>query len=277
MGKVRVKTLGDEESEREQSEKAQKRKEAKKVGKAPGLKGGERITLVGPSEEELEKLSQDVKEEIKEEKKPKKKAQKKKKQSARSKKYKDVKTQIDRSKIYPLQQALDLLPKTKLSNMDETVELHINTTDTGISGTVSLPHGTGKKTRVAIADDKLISEIEKGVVDFDVLVSSPQMMPKLARVAKYLGPRGLMPNPKNGTISQNPQEIVKKFEGGLIRFKTENKAPIIHISVGKLSFGEKKLTDNIQTLVKSINPVKIKNATIKSTMSPGIKVDIISL
>jgi len=281
MGKIRVKSFGDETVEQEEQKKAKKRQEAKKVGKAPGLKGGERINVVGPTEEELEAMAvtpePSAAEEPKEEKKAKKQQKKTKSKSTRSKKYKEVKTQVDRSKTYRLSDALELLPKVKLSKMDETVELHLNTIDKGISGNVTLPHGTGKKTRVAIADDKLIADVEKGVIAFDVLVAAPQMMPKLAKVARVLGPKGLMPNPKNGTVSQNPEEVVKKFEGGQMSYKTESKFPIIHLTVGKLSFGDKKLTENISTVVKSVNPSKIKNATLKSTMSPGIKIDILSL
>src|SRR5581483_5512480 len=249
MGKIRVKSFGDETVEQEEQKKAKKRQEAKKVGKAPGLKGGERINVVGPTEEELEAMAvtpePSAAEEPKEEKKAKKQQKKTKSKSTRSKKYKEVKTQVDRSKTYRLSDALELLPKVKLSKMDETVELHLNTIDKGISGNVTLPHGTGKKTRVAIADDKLIADVEKGVIAFDVLVAAPQMMPKLAKVARVLGPKGLMPNPKNGTVSQNPEEVVKKFEGGQMSYKTESKFPIIHLTVGKLSFGDKKLTENI--------------------------------
>ena len=145
---------------------------------------------------------------------------------------------------------------------------------TGISGQITLPHGTGKQTRVAIADEKLIAEIEKGIINFDVLVAEPQMMAKLAKVAKILGPRGLMPNPKNGTITPKPEEVAKKYAGGQINFKTEAKAPIMHLTVGKISFGASKLTDNIEALIAAIKKANIVNATLKSTMSPGLKIKI---
>ncbi len=127
---------------------------------------------------------------------------------------------------------------------------------------------------MAIATDELIEEIEKGKINFDILVATPQTMPQLAKVAKILGPRGLMPNPKNGTITQNPEALVKKFEAGQISFKTEAKAPIIHVSVGKFSFGDKKLKENIDTIIGAVKPENIQKATLKSTMSPGIKVQI---
>ena len=100
------------------------------------------------------------------------------------------------------------------------------------------------------------------------------MMPKLARVAKILGPRGLMPNPKNGTLVKDPQKAAEEFKKGQINFRTELKAPILHVIVGKMSFGDKKLTENINTLIEAIKREKIRNVTLKSTMSPGIKLEI---
>ena len=100
------------------------------------------------------------------------------------------------------------------------------------------------------------------------------MMPKLAHVAKFLGPRGLMPNPKNGTISDKPEEAMKKFQGGQISFKTESKVPLMHLSVGKMSFGDDKLSDNIKTIIGAIKKDRITKITLKSTMSPGIKLSV---
>ncbi len=183
-------------------------------------------------------------------------------------------TQVDKNKKYPLPDALALLRKVKIAKFDETVELHINTTEAGISGMVKLPYGTGKEIKVAVADDTLLQEIEKGKINFDILIATPDMMPSLAKVAKILGPRGLMPNPKNGTISQDPASALKKFQGGQISFKTENKIPVIHLSVGKTSFEDEKLKENITTVISTIKKDRIKNATLTSTMSPGIKLAI---
>jgi len=105
-----------------------------------------------------------------------------------------------------------------------------------------------------------------------VLIATPLAMPKLARFAKILGPKGLMPNPKSGTISDNPKEIAKKYENGQVIIKTEGKAPVIHLGVGKISFGKEKLAKNIKTVLEAVKQEKIKNVTLKSTMSPGIKV-----
>ena len=120
----------------------------------------------------------------------------------------------------------------------------------------------------------IIEEIEKGKIDFDVLVATPAMMPKLAKVAKILGPRGLMPNPKNGTISQNPESVVEKLAAGQVNYKTEAEAPIIHMSVGKVSFEEKQIQENISAVLTSIGEAKINNITLKSTMSPAVKVQV---
>ena len=274
MGKIRVKAFGDEDLEQKQKEEEQKRKESRKTAKAPGMKGGERVVSVGPSEEELEALEVA---EVKTEEAPKEEVKKKKvkeKKAFHSEKYEKLLEEVDREKIYTLKEALELLGNLQRKSFDETVELHINTTATGISGQITLPHGTGKTTRVAIADDKLIVEIEKGVINFDVLVAEPMMMAKLAKVAKVLGPRGLMPNPKNGTITPHPEEVAKKYAGGQINFKTETKAPIMHLTVGKVSFGPAKLTENIEALITAIKKTNIVNATLKSTMSPGLKIKI---
>ncbi|MCL5438609.1 MAG: 50S ribosomal protein L1 [Patescibacteria group bacterium] len=301
MGKIRIKTLGDEEIEKEQKNELKKKREQKKLTKTPGLKGGSallqgrRVVEVGPSAEELEKAEVKIEQpqEKPEEKKVKttKKKDKFVKKQTRSDKYKKAVVLVEKNKFYPLSEALELLPKVQMAKFDETVELHINLNEGGVSGSVNLPHGSGKKTRVAIATDELIKQIEKGLpasadaqasgrrgkIDFDILLAKPDMMPKLAKVARFLGPKGLMPNPKNGTITQNPESIAKKYEGGHMNFKSEAKAPIVHMIVGKMSFGDKKLEENIKAALKAVQIPKIKNVTLKSTMSPGIKLNFSSL
>lgn len=274
MGKIRVKTIGSEEEQIEKKED-QKRKEAKKMTKAPGMKGGERVVTVGPTEEELEQLeTPQPEEEVKEEKKKEVKKSKEDKKQKRSERYKKASSAFDKSKQYKLAEAIETLKGLNKAKFDETVELHLNVTDKGISGTVTLPHGTGKQTRVVIADDEVIAEIEKGKINFDVLLAEPSMMPKLAKVARVLGPRGLMPNPKNGTISNNPKDLMKKYEGGHFSYKTEAKFPIMHLMVGKVSFEDKKLEENIKTIISAIKKENIKKAVLKSTMSPGIRISL---
>ena len=267
MGKIRVKAFGDEAEEKKQKEKLDRKKEAKKIEKKAEIE----------TEAETAPAEAEVKEEkagTPESKKAKKEKFQKKQKAFHSTQYFALVKQVDTSKAYSLSEALEFLEKLQRNKFDETVELHINTVSTGIFGQVTLPHGTGKKTRVAIANDALIAEIEKGIINFDILVAQPEIMGKLAKVAKVLGPRGLMPNPKSGTITQNPEEVIKKYEGGQISFKTEAKSPIMHLTVGKMSFGAKKLTENIESMLKAVKKANITNATLKSTMSPGIKLKI---
>ena len=279
MGKIKVRVLGDETLENEQKQKSKQKNKDKKFVK--GTKGGERVVSVGPSEEEIAHLqtpsTQTDNEIVKiKESKPKdtKKTFKKEKKSPRSKSYQKATETFDRNKRYSLTDALDMLEKLKRSKFDETVELHINTTELGISGNITLPHGTGKTVRVAIADDDLLAKVALGKIDFDILLAKPEMMPKLARVAKILGPKGLMPNPKNATLVKDPEKAAENFKKGQINFRTEMKAPIMHLIVGKISFGTKKLSENIQAIIEIIKKEKIKNVTLKSTMSPGIKIQI---
>lgn len=263
MGKIRVKTFGDEVEEQEEAKKLEQKREDKKQREQA------KEVVEGTTEDSANKESVEApKEEPKKEKVKIKKDQK----AFHSQKYDDLATKVDKNKVYSLSEGLDLLEKVQRGKFDETVELHLNTSTPGISGNITLPHGTGKTTKVAIATDPLILEIEKGTIDFDILVAEPQMMVKLAKVARILGPKGLMPNPKNGTVSTNPEEIAKKYEVGLISFKTEAKNPLLHLTVGKVSFGKEKLTQNIQEMLKAVKKANIVNVTLKSTMSPGIKI-----
>lgn len=262
MGKIRVKALGDEELEQKQKKEAEARK-AKKV------------------QEKIEPVLT-AKEPVSETKKPvvskyAKKVGDRKPARSHSHKYVAVAEKVDKHKIYSLSEAVTLLPELSVAKFDETVELHINTREKGISGNISLPHGTGKQVRVVIASDAIIADVEKGKIDFDVLLAEPSMMPKLAKVARILGPRGLMPNPKNGTVTPKPEEAAKKFEAGQVNFKTESKFPILHMSVGKVSFGDKKLVENITVAIQAVQLKNIKNVTLKSTMSPGLRLDVSSL
>lgn len=275
MGKIKVRALGDENLEKKQKEQSKQKSYEKKMVK--GGKGGERIVAVGPSEEELAKIklpTENVEEKTEIKAKKAKKIAKKKKLSPHSKSYQKALGTFDRSKEYKLSEGLSMLEKLKRSKFDETVELHINTIETGVSGNITLPHGTGKTIRVAIANDDLLAKVAQGKIDFDILLAKPEMMPKLARVARILGPKGLMPNPKNATLVKDPEKAAENFKKGQVNFKTELKAPIMHLTVGKISFGIKKLEENIQALIEAIKKEKIRNVTLKSTMSPGIKIDL---
>ena len=275
MGKIRIRTLGEEEVEQKQKNKAKQKGKDKKLVK--GGKGGERIVFVGPSEEELAKIQ--LPKETEETKEPEVKVKtakkfKKEKKTPHSKSYVAVAKTLDKSKKYSLADGLNILEKLKRSKFDETVELHINTVETGVSGNITLPHGTGKTVRVAIADDDVLAKVALNKIDFDILLAAPLMMPKLAKVAKILGPRGLMPNPKNATLVKDPEKALDAFKKGQVNFRTEAKTPIMHLTVGKMSYGAKKLSENIATLIDAIKKEKIRNITLKSTMSPGIKIQL---
>jgi large subunit ribosomal protein L1 len=265
MGKVRVNTIGGDEELIEKQEKDLKRAE-----KRAREESAENKEAQAPKESSVEEVQAETS--ATQTNTPKKtKKEKFAKKKVRSANYTAKVIQIDKNKTYSLSEAIELLRKVKMAKFDETVELHINTIEAGISGTMTLPHGTGKETRVALATDEILAEVEKGKINFDILIATPAQMPKLAKVARVLGPRGLMPNPKNGTISDNPEEAIKKFQGGQMGFKTESKLPLIHLSVGKMSFEDKELSENIKTAIQAVKKDKIRNVTLKSTMSPGIK------
>lgn len=197
-----------------------------------------------------------------------------KRKKIRSKRYKELKLKFQKEKYYSPAEATSLLIQLANSKIDETVETHISTHKDKLTGTVNFPHGTGKKQKVAIATNDLIDKVKSGKIDFDILIASPHMMSKIAKVAKILGPKGLMPNPKSGTISDRPEELKKKLEKGETRFKTEPKAPLLHLTIGKISFGEEKLFENLQALIKAVEIKNIKKAVLTSTHSPGIKLSL---
>lgn len=274
MGKIRTKSLGTEE-EPDQKKKDKARREGKKAQKkahAPGMEGGGRLVDMseGPIIEEPYPIGEKETEgkatkKVKKEVKPKK---------ISGHKYSQVKVLVDRTKKYPLEEAITLVKKTSFTKFDGTVEVHINTDEKGLRGNVALPHGTGRQVKVAIANEDLIKEVENGKINFDILITTPDLMPKLAKVAKILGPKGLMPNPKSGTISTDTEKLKEKLSKGQIQYKTEAEAPIIHSVIGKVSFENLKLIENLKALVKAIDPKHILSLFLNCTMGPGIKVDL---
>ncbi len=200
------------------------------------------------------------------------KAKKAKPPKARSKRYQSIKKNIKSNNRYSITEALELIVKETKTSFDESLEIHLVLKEK-VSGLVTLPHGNGKKQKVAIATEKILTQIKKGKIDFDILVSPPAMMPKLAKAAKILGPKGLMPNPKTGTISKEPEKLKEKLESGQVHFKTEPKAPLLHFTFGKVSFGQKKLQENLKAFLSAVGENKILKASLCSTMSPGVKID----
>ncbi len=219
------------------------------------------------------------------------------------KKHRAAAQKIDKNKVYSLEEAVKLMKENKLAKFDESVEVHIKTNvdpkkgEQQVRGTVALPHGTGKTKRVAVitstsekeakeagADivggEELIEKFAKKI-DFDVLVATPEMMPKLAKVAKILGPKGLMPNPKTETVTTKIKEAVEALKKGRAAFKNDDSANV-HQAVGKLSFEDAKLIENIKVFIEAIEKAKpaafkgklITNITVCSTMGNGIKISL---
>lgn len=286
MGKIRVAKLGDEE-EKEQKRRADARRQTKKSKKEKvegvGLHGGERVAIVEGEDikPEFKKLVDEVESGEPSSAKAsagKEKKAKKVKARVRSKRYQEALKLVDKNKLYPVAEAIDLVKKTSLTKFDGTVELHINLSPLSLGEkkefrtSVSLPHGIGKEVKVAIADDKILAEIEAGKINFDILVAHPSMMPKLAKVARILGPKGLMPNPKTGTLGPDPERLALSLSKGQVNIKTEPGNPIIHMPIGKVSFEAKKLSDNVTAVLTAIGPSKLAKVTLSATMGPGVKV-----
>ncbi|MEK7470844.1 MAG: hypothetical protein AAB622_02510 [Patescibacteria group bacterium] len=264
MGKTKTAIMGEETNikNKEKQFKAHKG-EAEKIHVA-GLKGGQRVKLVEaeiPSEEPVV---------TEEEKSNKKKIVEK----VRSEKYKTAKAKFDNVKTYPVAEAISLIKDASYSKFDGTMELHLIVKKVGISAQVALPHAAGRVKKIEVADEKTLEKLKTGKIDFDILVATADMMPKLVPFAKLLGPRGLMPNPKNGTLVTD----IKKagaFSASTVTLKTEKEAPLIHTVVGKVSQKDTELKENIQAIFKALGGSdQILKVYLKSTMSPSVKVAI---
>jgi len=215
------------------------------------------------------------------------KPQKPGKAKPRSKKYLEASKELDRSLSYPLTEALDLVKKNSYSKFPGTLEAHINTVQTGIRGLVSLPFSAGKKLHILVfgnateganlGTDATIEELSKGKVDYDLIITTAEWMPKLAKAAKVLGPKGLMPNPKNATITTDLKKAVESFQAGKTEYKTESKAPVIHLALGKLNQPNNELEANLKILLSTLGKGKIKKVTLSPTMGPGVKLDLTSI
>lgn len=266
MGKKRITTITEEGVKKRELKRSLKEEKGVRV---PGLKGGERVVAVTaepvPAEEEKKEVPLE------------KKKVAPKPPRLRGRKYRTARTKIDPTKYYSPKEAIKLAKETSIARFDGTLEAHFVTLEKGLKGEVELPYFKGKARKVAIVDEKIIEQIEMGKIDFDVLLATPEIMPGLVKYAKILGPKGLMPNPKAGTIVEDPQKAIKTFQKASISFKTEADYPLIHTVFGKTSQKEEELIANFETLIKAIGPKKIKKAVICSSMGPGIKVAIDNL
>ena len=227
----------------------------------------------------------------------------------RGKKYLEAVKAFDKANQYDLAEAIEIVKKNATAKFDETIELHLRTGCDGrhaeqqVRGAVVLPHGTGKTVKVLVfakgakldealaagADhaggEELIPRIQNdGWLDFDVVVATPDMMGVVGRLGKVLGPKGLMPNPKAGTVTMDVTKAVNDIKAGKIEYRLD-KTNIIHVPVGKASFTDEQLSDNFQSLMGAINKAKpaslkgqyIKSATLASTMGPGVKLNVVKI
>jgi large subunit ribosomal protein L1 len=222
----------------------------------------------------------------------------------RGKAYRNVAKNVEAGKVYPLAEALEIATKTNPSKFDASVEVHVRLgvdprqADQNIRTTVSLPNGTGKTIRVAvfapesehaaakkagadlIGDEDFTKQLDKGEMNFDILVATPQYMPKLGKYARLLGPRGLMPNPKSGTVATDVAKAVTEAKAGKVEYRVDKQA-IVHLSIGKVSFGATKLAENAKAFFDSLQAQKptglkggyVKSTSISTTQGPGIKVE----
>ncbi len=192
---------------------------------------------------------------------------------SRGKKYQAVRAQVDKTKLYDPFAAVELVKKLSYTKFDGSVEAHMVVKELATKADITFPHSTGKSVKVAIASDEVIKQIEDGNIDFDVLLTTPVFMKKLAKYARVLGPKGLMPNPKNGTLTDKPEAKKKELEAGKISLKTEKKQPLIHVVIGKTNMDTKDLVENIEALFKVFKG-KLVKMSISASMSPGVKVEI---
>lgn len=223
----------------------------------------------------------------------------------RGKKYQEASKLVDSTKLYDVKEAVELVKKTAVAKFDETVEAHIKLgvdsrhADQQVRGAIVLPHGTGKTAKILVfakgekateaekagADyvggDDMVAKIQgENWFDFDVVVATPDMMGVVGRLGRVLGPKGLMPNPKSGTVTFEVEKAVKEIKAGKVEYRLD-KTNIIHVPVGKVSFEDDKLGDNFRTLMEAIIKAKpsaakgqyLKSITLSSTMGPGVKVN----
>ena len=222
----------------------------------------------------------------------------------RGKKYQEAFKLVEKGKAYSLKEAIELAIKTNPAKFDASVEVHARLgvdprqADQNIRTTLVLPNGNGKSVRVAVfapldvcktaktagadiaEDEEFLKQLEKGTIDFDVLISTPQYMPKLGKYARLLGPKGLMPNPKAGTVTMDVEKAVKEAKAGKVEYRVDKQA-IVHIGVGKVSFGADKLLENANAFfdsLKSQKPASLKGSYVKSvfittTMGPSIQIE----
>lgn len=241
------------------------------------------VTAIKEDNESAQNLNKDIPKDVKEVKKPAKKTSKKKIEvkSRRSPKHKEASAHIEKGKLYKTNEAIELIKKVSYSKFDGSVELHLKlakkkTKGASVStrGVFQLPHGSGKKKNIIVLDEKIIDEIAKTKkAKFDIAIATPELMPKVGKIAKILGPIGKMPDPKSGTVSNDPKKTIEEINAGKIEYRIDS-SNNVHQIVGKVSWDSKKLSENIEVVLSSFQMGKIDAAYLSASMSPSARLDI---
>ena len=270
----------DESVVKKQIQEAKKHLEEEKVPTAS----------VGRVEEAKKELKEEIKEADEEVEKGKKKEKKdlpagkagkkperKSLKPKHSKKYLAALAKIEKSNIYTIDEAIDKVLETSITKFDATVEIHARLAVGGIRGMIVLPAGAPKEKKVVeISDanvDDIIAKIKTNKLDFDILIATPSVMPKLAAVARILGPKGLMPSPKSGTVVEDIKKTLEEIKSGKVEYKQDDQKNI-HLGIAKVSFGKEKIKENLQTFLKILPKNKVSALYLASTMGPSVKMEI---
>lgn len=266
MGKTKTAFIADTTPNQTDGKSKYTKKAAKRSAKTadsvriPGMGGGERIVAI-TSDIPADAVNE-----------PEQASRRQQGPKKRGKKYLAASAKIDPTKKYTVREAVELAIATSTSRFPGKLELHVNL-EKKSSFEVTLPYATkASQKRVEIATDATIEKLEKGTIDFDVLITTPQMLPRLVPFARLLGPRGLMPNPKNGTVAENPEKAMERFSGNSAIIKTEKDSPVFHTVVGMLSDPEDHLAANTQEILRVASQGNIKKAFLAATMGPGVKI-----
>ena len=230
--------------------------------------------------EEAKKEMQEEEKKIEEEKAQEKKAKKdgaKSKKLLHGKKYLAAHAMIDQDKVYSIDEGIEKVLETSITKFDPTVEVHARVNLTGLRGTIVLTAGAPKEKRVAIADEKNVDEIvakaKSGKIDFDVLLATPAVMPKLAAAAKILGPKGIMPSPKSGTVVEDTKTAAEEIKSGKVEYKQDAQKNI-HLAIAKASFGKEKIQENLMVFLKVLPKNKVQSLFLTTTMGPSVKIEM---
>jgi large subunit ribosomal protein L1 len=206
------------------------------------------------------------------------------KKTRRSAKYLKIKEKIEPGKLYSVTEAISLIKELSISKFDGSVELHVRLSEKkskgsteSSKGTLHLPHGTGKDKKIVVLSEEIIETIAKTKkIDFDIAIATPALMPKVARIAKILGPKGKMPDPKSGTVTEDPDEAIKEINSGKVEYRIDA-GNNIHQIIGRVSWENDKLSDNLSAVINSLPKTRIASAYISASISPSIPLDILTI